>query len=55
MSDKPENTEAPRPRVSIDAEVWQHIDRLLGDLPYRTVAPIAQALSQTGGVQPVKD
>jgi len=42
-----------RKRVSIDAECWQAIDRLLGDLPFRTAAPIVQAIGQTGGVQPV--
>ena len=43
-----------RPRVSIDAEAWQQIDRLLLDLPYRTSAPIVQLLMQHGGVQEVK-
>lgn len=64
MSDNPSTTlhgepavftpPAPRPRVSIDAETWQAIDRLLADLPYRTVAPIVQHLQQHGGVQEIK-
>jgi len=43
-----------RPRVSVDTEVWAMIDRLLGDLPFKTVAPIVGAIHQYGGVQPVK-
>lgn len=55
MTDQPEMTEAPRPRVSIDAEAWPHIERVLGDLSYRISAPIVRLIEQTGGVQPVKD
>lgn len=55
MSDNPSTAEAqPRPRVSIDAETWQAIDRLLADLPYRTAAPIVHHLQQHGGVQEIK-
>jgi hypothetical protein len=43
------------PRVSMDAQVWQAIDQLLANLPYKTAAPIIHAIHQTGGVQPVKD
>jgi hypothetical protein len=43
-----------RPRVSVDTEVWAMIDRLLGDLPFKTAAPIVGAIHQYGGVQPVK-
>lgn len=47
MSDSPKPQPAPeRPRVTIDAEVWQMIDRTLADLP-----PIVNALQQTGGVK----
>jgi hypothetical protein len=40
-----------RARVSIDAESWQQIDRLLGELPYRTAAPIVAMIVQNGGVK----
>ena len=52
MSDNPSTAASePRKRVSIDAETWQAIDRLLADLPYRTAAPIVHHLQQHGGVQ----
>ena len=50
----PEVPAKPRQRVSVDAEVWAMIDRLLGDLPFKTAAPIVGAIHQYGGVQPVK-
>jgi len=48
----PQAAPAPqaRQRVSIDAEVWQSIDQLLANLPYKTTAPIITAVQRTGGV-----
>jgi hypothetical protein len=48
---EPQAAPAPqaRQRVSIDAEVWQAIDQLLANLPYKTTAPIITAVQRTGG------
>ncbi len=49
MPDTP-TANPPRPRVSIDAEVWSRIDQLLADMPFKVAAPIVSVLQQTGGV-----
>jgi hypothetical protein len=38
-------------RISIPAKAWKLIDAILLDLPYRTTAPVVQALNDGGGVQ----
>lgn len=45
----------PRQRVSVDAVVWNLIDRHLAEQPFRVAYPLLQAIAETGGVQPVKE
>lgn len=48
------NPNEPKPtHVKLPISVWQTLDALLADLPYRLAAPVVHQIQQAGGVVPL--